>query len=326
MDRETLIKILDYSKSEKISEKEACIKIVGKEIKLYYYKKKYSLLSGFTTGTNPNSKKKREHIVDDNFFSFPSELNCYYGGFIAADGNIKKDFNLLTIGISSKDRNWLERFLSYLKSDYSIHDTKSNEFDTSYIYIYSESICNDLYKYFNITPNKSSTLLPPNLSITNLIDSYIIGLIDGDGSIGETNNRLYISITGTKEVLQFVKNRFEEILEKPTSNLHCVNEASNNYTLRISDLAARKIYNHLMQYIVPRLERKWKYTNLSSDRKPRKRNMEKYYKVKELSDLGFSQIEIANRLGCSPAAISWIKKQNVYRELDKGETNIEDEA
>lgn len=54
--------------------------------------------------------------------------------------------------------------------------------------------------------------------------------------------------------------------------------------------------------------------------------MDKYYRIKELSDLGLSQIQIAKELNCSSAAISWIKKQNVYKELDKGETNIEDNA
>lgn len=325
MDRETLEKILKYSESEGISEKEACIKIIGKEIKLYYYKKKFNLLSGFKTGQNPNSKKKREYSVNDKFFSNLSELTCYYGGFIAADGNIKKDYDLLTIGLASKDRTWLEAFLNNLKSDYKIHDSENRGFSTSYIYIYSEDIVSDLYKYFNITPNKSNTLKAPNLIDDNFIDSYIIGLIDGDGSIGETKGRFYISITGTKEVLQFVKNRFEQILGKPVSNLYCVNELSNNYTMRISDLSARKIYNHLMNYSLPRLSRKWKY-KVSSVRKSRKRNMDKYYRIKELSDLGLSQIQIAKELNCSSAAISWIKKQNVYKELDKRETNIEDNA
>lgn len=80
-----------------------------------------------------------------------------------------------------------------------------------------------------------------------------------------------------------------------------------------------------MNYSLPRLSRKWKY-NVSSVRKLRKRNMDKYYKVKELSDLGLNQTQIAKKLNCSPAAISWIKKQDIYKELDKGETNIEDNA
>lgn len=80
-----------------------------------------------------------------------------------------------------------------------------------------------------------------------------------------------------------------------------------------------------MNYSLPRLSRKWKY-NVSSVRKLRKRNMDKYYRIKELSDLGLSQIQIAKELNCSSAAISWIKKQDIYKELDKGETNIEDNA
>lgn len=49
-------------------------------------------------------------------------------------------------------------------------------------------------------------------------DCFIIGVIDGDGSIGLYNEnrhkskRLHISCVGTYETLLYIKQRFEEIL------------------------------------------------------------------------------------------------------------------
>lgn len=88
-------------------------------------------------------------------------------------------------------------------------------------------MADDLKTNFNIIPAKSLILDPPNINWEDkdLIDAYIIGLIDGDGSIGfstsvRTQPHFFISLIGTSQVLSFVKRRFEEILGRSTSNLH----------------------------------------------------------------------------------------------------------
>ena len=81
MNKETLIEILNLVQSG-MTETEATIKVVGKEIKLYYYKKKFGLLK-YKRGTNPNScLNHRRYKVNDNFFSIPTILSSYYAGMI----------------------------------------------------------------------------------------------------------------------------------------------------------------------------------------------------------------------------------------------------
>ena len=74
-----------------------------------YYKRKYGL--SCPKGKHLNSKNRRKHHIDDDFFSEVNELNSYWAGFIAADGNISKNNKCLTITLSIKDESILFRFL-----------------------------------------------------------------------------------------------------------------------------------------------------------------------------------------------------------------------
>lgn len=201
MNKEKLIEIIEYSQQNNISEKESCEKYGENPKIVYYYKKKYNLLS-YSRGKNPNSKAKRKHEINDYFFSNITLLTCYYAGFIAADGNIYK--NNLTISLARKDRKILERFLTDCKSNYLIKDFLiKNRFEASCVTIVSKQIIDDLYCNFNIIPNKSLTLQSPNLKNKEAIDAFIIGYIDGDGSISysKIRNELQISLIGTNEML-----------------------------------------------------------------------------------------------------------------------------
>lgn len=201
----------------------------------------------------------RKYICNDNYFSTLTQQNSYWGGFIAADGNIDKYNNRLTISLAIKDKIMLERFLSDLNSNYKIYYSNNS----GCIIVSSKQIVNDLKHHFNITPAKSYTLQPPNLIELKLIDSYIIGLIDGDGSIGfqhvkNKRDRFYISLVGTPEVLLFVKQRFEQILGHTTSNLHFDKKfKGNTCTFRISDETARIIFLHYYNINIQKMERKW---------------------------------------------------------------------
>lgn len=56
----------------------------------------------------------------------------------------------------------------------------------------------------------------------------------------------------------FVKNRFEEILQEKTPQLHQRSLNKNFYSYYISDRKARYVFTYLYtNYVLPRLERKW---------------------------------------------------------------------
>ena len=361
MTEEILKQILQLSKDKHISEKQACIQILGKEVQLSYYKKKFGIELNPTGKATFTARRSRGYDVDDSFFSSITEINSYYAGFIAADGNINKDRPNLTISLAEKDREFLEEFLVNLNSNYPIRSYQSNGFPVSSLIITSRQICDDLNEHFNITPGKSLTYIPPILGQPYL-DCFIIGLIDGDGTIGFSSRKtckdsLYISFVGTKGSCSLVKRRFEEILGKETSNLFQRDSSKNYYSYRISDRNARIIFMYFYEKYnyLPMLHRKWsiEYYNYSKNWKkssaPSRQKGVNIFNLKgELVKVCKTLKEAEEFTGTASSTISKLCKQNTnmhqsngymfgrdiefmkpYKEqelLDKGEGNIEDEA
>lgn len=264
MTKEDVLKIIHYSNTHCVPEKEA-VKILGYHItNLNYYKHKFNI-NVHPTGNAPfTARIKRKYIVDDNFFQTPNILNCYYAGFIAADGNISGGYKTLTIGLSTKDEHWLQAFQKSLKNNSIIHQYISREnFKTSYLAIRSSQICNDLLTHFNITQCKSLTLQPPNIVDDTLINAFICGYIDGDGSIIEYKNKhgyntIKISLIGTLEMCTWIKRHFDNLVNCHGTIIHKPNSNKNTYVLSYSTKSARTIFENLYNIEVPKLERKWK--------------------------------------------------------------------
>lgn len=262
MDKETLLKILKLSKDEGLSEKDACIRVLGKYKKLYTYKIKYGIQPN-QQGKGPQNGKSKKYEVNDYYFNDKSLKSCYYAGFLAADGNINKEYSQIRVGVAIKDENFLKEFNKDLNSTYLIKYNNTNNFKQCTLVITSLQICEDLKNYYNIVPNKSLILTPPKELTKAQMDCFIMGLIDGDGSINlvrhGSNNSLSIACVGTIPMMQFIKNRFEEILGCPTTNLY-VRDSSKNYcSYRIGDKKARTIFKFYMEnyFSIPSLHRKW---------------------------------------------------------------------
>lgn len=268
--------ILNYSQTNKLSEKESAIYFGVSPKSLRYYKKKYGFKINPIGKGEFTHRQKRIYNVNDNFFEKPDVLNCYWAGFIAADGCIieGKKQNQLSIGLAKKDFDHLNLFKNDIdfngpiKNNYikKIYKNEEKFFESSQLYITSQKISDDLYKNFNITPRKSLTLLPPNLSDTNLIDAFICGYIDGDGSVYLCKNNvrniqdsLVISMLGTYEIVSWIKERFSQILGKEFGSIQKNhNSEKNTYVYSIGQSkGAREIFKHFYNLNVPKLKRKW---------------------------------------------------------------------
>lgn len=265
MTKEILLQILNLSQTKQITEKEACKQILqtDKRQDLSYWKRKYGL-DVCKVGHHPNSGIKRQFLLNENYFSIISCQNSYYAGFIMADGNITQDKRYLTISLAQKDRIFLESFINDIEATYSIKDGDSHGYPISSIHFTSLQLCHDLEINFNIVPNKSLIATPPKLDKIEFIDCFIMGLIDGDGSIGFQKRKnkqagFYINLVGTEDICKFVKNRFEEILNKSTSNLFQRDKSKNFYRYVITDNNARTIFKFYYEKYknISKLKRKW---------------------------------------------------------------------
>jgi hypothetical protein len=293
----------------------------------------------FSRGKSPFSHDDtRDLKINDDSFSQYSLLSCYWAGLVAADGNIDKKRKRISLFLQEKDLSCVENFKDYLKFSGKIFEQNAKytykgvtSIKKAYgITFTSKKIAFDLEKYFNITPKKSLTLLPPPLKDKEMIDAFIIGYIDGDGSISLSKSKkqraLSISLLGTLEVTMWIKNRFSEILGE---ELECVykhhNKTKNTFVLTISDKRARRAFEHFYNINVPKLERKWSKEKLEHCLNYQKyRNIRKYEEILELdySDLGVS--EIAKLYNSTYQAILWYFSRKEYLQLarEKGYTKV----
>ena len=199
---------------------------------------------------------------DKNYFSEPNSENCYWAGFIAADGCVfhRGEGATLKIKLARKDEAHLYKFKEIINFTGKIIQME-NKFPSSSIEIFSaHQILKDLNANFNIIPRKTWSLLPPNLENLEHQLSYIVGLIDGDGCIGIYNNYLTISLIGTENICKWtydILNKFEDIKYKQLK----ISKRKGCYILTYSRLRtypiANLLLNHIKKYELKVLNRKW---------------------------------------------------------------------
>lgn len=205
-------------------------------------------------------KNKYKFKVNHHFFSDINNISCYWAGFIAADGWIKSDCNCLGIKLAEKDIKHLEKFKFNIQTESPIRKKISTinekKFEQVQIDIYSRYIIKDLYKNFNITPNKTFTLLPPNIKNFNHKISYIVGLIDGDGCISKKTNtdQIRINLVGNKNIIIWSKQILTEWLNLRKSKLSLKNKI---YNVNIGDTGSKKFIKYIKKLNIPYMERKW---------------------------------------------------------------------
>jgi hypothetical protein len=170
------------------------------------------------------------HTCDEDFFSRDNEESFYWAGFLAADGCIGKHSNYkttnyLSLALAKKDKEHVELFkkhintsapvLEYLVKN-SAYNSKWNDSWKNEIKITSEKICADLAR-FNIVPRKSLIYAFPDWLIQHsLVNHFMRGYFDGDGSFyitlgkNKITPQLCFSLRGTTEFLTV----YRSILEK----------------------------------------------------------------------------------------------------------------
>lgn len=213
-----------------------------------------------------------KYTYNDNFFNTPNILNCYWAGFISADGCIydrKKRGKSLVITIAQKDEIILKRFKRDIKYNGEI---KKYEYTTNYGYskscrlsIHNKKIVDDLEKNWNIIPRKTFKLKPA-LQIKNfkLFFSFLMGYIDGDGSFtysiqknGNWKNKyVKLLINGNRAVLDWFKKILSNFFGDEFGKIY---PSKSIYFLSIHKRRHLELmYKQSEKMPISRLDRKWK--------------------------------------------------------------------
>ena len=155
----------------------------------------------------PKFNFRRKSYLDINYFqNINTPEKAYWLGFMAADGCIVG--NELSIQLQSQDKEHLKKFSQAVDGNFTLREIHgTNNFGKEYFHYRISVRCNEFVrdlKKWNIVQNKSLSLQVPELK-DDLFPYWIIGLIDGDGYIQKNKDKIRIRITGTEQVLQFIK-------------------------------------------------------------------------------------------------------------------------
>lgn len=180
---------------------------VGKLAEYYSVSKK--TIERFLRYHNIYKVRPVKHSVNHQAFSVYNEDSAYWAGFIAADGNIGKDKTYLKVKLSAKDESHLLKLCDFIERDRLLYTEFTRLADKVYecknLVVTSRMIVDDLYRKYNIEPNKTYHLKIPISMPAKLIRHYIRGFMDGDGSIGISRHLRVHFVSASEGILEWIR-------------------------------------------------------------------------------------------------------------------------
>lgn len=144
------------------------------------------------------------------FNSIDEPEKAYWLGFINADGCIHEKAQYVSIDIGGKDKEHLEKFVSFVNGDKKIIKTTfqpQTKNELVHIALCSVEFISDLNRY-GIFSNKSGK---EKYVETDYDADFIRGLVDGDGCI--LSNLKGVDLVGSYELLATVQNKLKYYLQ-----------------------------------------------------------------------------------------------------------------
>ena len=206
------------------------------------------------TITNQERGKKVNH---DYFNEINSLQKAWVIGFLAARGAVGKDNNSIKIGLSSTDREILEKIKVELGIEREIHDSETNRgFQISQLEWSSANQKTQLQKY-GVIPNKTyHPMRLPDFKADDLKLAYLLGYFDGDGCF--KNDGKYCRFEICSYRIEILESFSSFILERFGFKKKVLKDKSRNdyYTLTYSTQEVVEILGTLYKLELFSLQRK----------------------------------------------------------------------
>lgn len=208
---------------------------------------------------NMISNQLRGLKVDHTYFDqINSNKKAYILGLLAADGSVSGgNRNRISLGLSSVDREILEKIKTELKIEREIEDfITSKGFPVSRL-VWSSANQKIKLSSYGIVPNKTYK----RLSLKNIPQdfkmSYLLGYYDGDGCFRNDGTTCRMEICAYRPELL---NEFAELINERFGSTNTVLKSKsrkNYYTLTYSTKYAVAILNYLYEKNPLFLQRKY---------------------------------------------------------------------
>lgn len=151
-------------------------------------------LKKFGIKTPDRSSGQIKFSFNENFFEIiDTEEKAYWLGFLYADGYVSQTFrNYVSLTLSKKDELHLYKFKKSLNSNHNIKNNiiKKGKFfgkEYSIIHLTSKKFKKDLENKGCVNKKSLITIFPKQSIPDNLINHFIRGYFDGDGSVFLSN-------------------------------------------------------------------------------------------------------------------------------------------
>lgn len=217
-------------------------------MKKFLTKRGYKIRN-FSEAVSISNQNRAKHKKQD-YFSKENESHnmAWLLGFIASDGTVRKDTNEIKVTLSSVDREILEKIREELELETEVKDYLTNTgFNCSTLAWTCGQHKKDLERY-NIVPNKTFSLLPPDELDKEYWIDYIRGYFDGDGSVNliAGQSLRWQVCSATKPILEFIVDTLYTQYNIPQVNLQKQNRNGKAlYSIQYSTNATKAIYDIL---------------------------------------------------------------------------------
>lgn len=157
------------------------------------------------------TNKNQKYTCNDNYFSkINSHEKAYWLGFLAADGSVSSRDNEISLGLSQKDLDHVNKFRDAIQANNKIYTydaiVKDKIYPSCKFSFHSPQMKRDL-SFHNIKPNKSKTLKLSKNVPSKFINSYLLGIFDGDGSFFlDQEGQHHFSLIGSKSSIKSFQN------------------------------------------------------------------------------------------------------------------------
>lgn len=203
--------------------------------------------------------KRTKYHTNNNSFLHPTKEASYYAGLLAAGGCIKKSGSSMlryVVEFGSVDSSLVKGFKRYLGSNKPIYTKSSSGYSSKCTFSYFS--CENPYilhnlKYWDLRPTKSTKEEIPTIICDNVecLKQWIVGLIDGDGSIFISNKTLGITILSSEKVIDFIYNLL------PIKGKKSKHKDTELYELKWYNFKAVDVFKWLAPELC--LTRKWRH-------------------------------------------------------------------
>lgn len=209
----------------------------------------YNILKAYETErrTLKEARNVGRELWEGAFETIETREQAYWLGVMYSDGYISKTnqyTHYFGLAIKASDREWLEKFKAFLKTNISIKEyVNSSSYGTHpyvRLYIGCNKIVSDLER-LGVVEHK--TFLINQLPKILFLDDFVRGVIDGDGSIRANNQGL--RVYGTNEFLVSIAEYLNYPYSiTPDKSIYCL-----EYGLPVSRQILRRLYQNAPVYL-----------------------------------------------------------------------------